>query len=131
MFIGSLVLFLAGIVIIAKTSTPVFNKVFGSNIAPPEDPEFAHNQIQVFVAIVLGLLTAVTQFLKYKDTPKKQFGKQILLPTIISVLISLCISLFGAVQFDKKALYSYLLFILPFLLPSIRSLEMQLISGLC
>lgn len=102
MFIGSLVLFLAGIVIIAKTSTPVFNKVFGSNIAPPEDPEFAHNQIQVFVAMVIGLLTAVTQFLKYKDTPKDQFGKKILIPTVIALIISLCISFFGAVHYDKK-----------------------------
>ena len=77
MFIGSLVLFLGGIVIIAKTSTPVFNKVFGSNIAPPEDPEFAHNQIQIFVAMILGLLTAFTQYLKYKDTPKAFFGKNL------------------------------------------------------
>ncbi|MFX9061561.1 hypothetical protein ABTN34_17080, partial [Acinetobacter baumannii] len=57
MFIGSLVLFLAGAVIIAKTSTPVINKLFGTKIAPPEDPEFAYNQIQVFVAIIIGLLT--------------------------------------------------------------------------
>ena len=102
MFIGSLVLFLAGIVIIAKTSTPVFNKIFGSKIAPPEDPEFAHNQIQVFVVMVLGLLTALTQYLKYKDTPRDQFGKKIFLPTIIAVVISLCISIFGDVHFDKK-----------------------------
>lgn len=102
MFIGSLVLFMAGIVIIAKTSTPVFNKIFGSKIAPPEDPEFAHNQIQVFVAMVIGLLTAITQFLKYKNTAKEQFGKKILLPTAIALIISLCISIFGGIQFDKK-----------------------------
>lgn len=102
MFIGSLVLFMAGIVISAKTSTPVFNKLFGTKIAPPEDAEFAHNQIQVFVAIVVGLLTAVTQFLKYKNTAKEQFGKKILLPTILSLVISLCISIFGGIHFDKK-----------------------------
>jgi cytochrome c-type biogenesis protein CcmF len=102
MFIGSLVLFMAGIVIIAKTSTPVFNKVFGSKIAPPEDAEFAHNQIQVFVAIVIGLLTAVTQFLKYKNTSKEQFGKKILIPTVVALVISLCISIFGGIHFDKK-----------------------------
>lgn len=76
MFIGSLVLFLSGMVIIAKTSTPVWNKVFGTNIAPPQDPEFAHNQIQIFVAIILGILTATTQYLKYKDTPKGMFWKK-------------------------------------------------------
>lgn len=102
MFIGSLVLFLSGMVIIAKTSTPVINKLFGTNIAPPEDPEFAHNQIQIFVAIIIGLLTALTQYLKYKDTPKQFFGKKIWIPTLIAVVISLCISLMGDVNYDKK-----------------------------
>ena len=102
MFIGSLVLFLSGMVIIAKTSTPVINKLFGTNIAPPEDPEFAYNQIQVFVAVVIGLVTAITQYLKYKDTPKAFFGKKIWIPTILAVLISLSISLFGHVSYDKK-----------------------------
>lgn len=102
MFIGSLVLFLAGIVIIAKTSVPVFNKLFGTKIAPPEDPEFAYNQIQIFVAVVIGLLTAITQYLKYKDTTKAYFGKKIWIPTVISVVISLCISFFGNVDYDKK-----------------------------
>jgi len=102
MFIGSLVLFLSGIVIIAKTSTPVVNKLFGTNIAPPEDVEFAYNQIQVFVAVVLGLLTAVTQYFKYKDTPKAFFTKKIWIPTLAALVISICISVFGDVNYDKK-----------------------------
>lgn len=102
MFIGSLVFFLSGMVIIAKTSTPVFNKLFGTNIAPPEDPEYAHNQIQIFVAVIIGFLTAITQYLKYKDTPKEFFGKKIWIPTIIAVIISLAISFFGEVNYDKK-----------------------------
>ncbi len=102
MFIGSLVLFLSGIVIIAKTSTPVFNKLFGTNIAPPEDPEFSYNQIQVFVAIVIGLLAAITQYFKYKDTPKVFFGKKIWLPTVIALVISIAISTFGMIGYDKK-----------------------------
>jgi cytochrome c-type biogenesis protein CcmF len=102
MFIGSLVFFLSGMVIIAKTSVPVFNKVFGTNIAPPEDAEFAYNQIQVFVAIVVGLLTAVTQYFKYRDTPKQYFGRKILVPTVIALVISIAISVFGHVAYDKK-----------------------------
>ena len=102
MFIGSLVLFLAGMVIIAKTSTPVANKLFGSNIAPPEDPEFAHNQIQIFVAIVLGLLTAGTQFLKYKYTDTKKLVKNIVWPVLAAALISLLIAIFGDVNYTKK-----------------------------
>jgi cytochrome c-type biogenesis protein CcmF len=102
MFIGSLVLFLAGMVIIAKTSTPVANKLFGTNIAPPEDPEFAHNQIQIFVAIVLGLLTAATQFLKYKYTDTKKFIKNIAWPVLAAAVISLLIAFFGDVNYTKK-----------------------------
>jgi cytochrome c-type biogenesis protein CcmF len=102
MFIGSLVLFLTGIVIIAKTSVPVFNKLFNTKIAPPEDAEFAYNQIQVFVAVVIGLLTAVSQYFKYKDTPKSFFTKKIWLPTLIAVLISASISVFGNIGYVKK-----------------------------
>jgi cytochrome c-type biogenesis protein CcmF len=102
MFIGSLVLFLAGMVIIAKTSTPVANKLFGTNIAPPEDPEFAHNQIQIFVAIVLGLLTAGTQFLKYKVSDTKQVLKNIVWPLAAAAAISLLIAIFGGVNYTKK-----------------------------
>jgi cytochrome c-type biogenesis protein CcmF len=56
MLVGSLVLFLSAAVITAITSIPVFNKIFGTKIAPSEDPAFAHNQVQVFVAIIIGIL---------------------------------------------------------------------------
>ena len=87
MFIGSLVFFLSALLIIGKTSLPVFNKIFGTNIAAPEDPEFAYNSIQVYVAVILALLTAVTQYLRYKDTPSSLFWKKILTPTIIAVAL--------------------------------------------
>jgi cytochrome c-type biogenesis protein CcmF len=102
MFIGSLVLLLSAVLIIAKTSTPVVNKLFGTKIAPPEDPEFAHNQIQIFVAILIGLLTAVTQYLKYKDTPKGIFTKKIWLPTAIALVVSIATSVFGNINYTKQ-----------------------------
>jgi cytochrome c-type biogenesis protein CcmF len=80
MFIGSLMFFLSAIIIIIQTSLPVFNKVFGKDVAPPEDPEFAYNSIQIFVAIIVAILTAVTQYLKYKDTGYRFFWKKILIP---------------------------------------------------
>jgi len=104
MFIGSLVLFLSSIIIIAKTSVPVFNKIFNTNIAPPEEPEFAYNQIQIFVAIILGILTAVTQYFKYKDTVPAYFGKKILIPTIIALVLSILISIFGGIHYDKQGI---------------------------
>lgn len=102
MFIGSLVLFLSGLIIIAQTSVPVFNKIFGTNIAPPEDVEFAYNQVQIFVAIVIGLLTAITQYLKYKSTTRSYLGKNIWIPTVLALLISLLISGLGDINYAKK-----------------------------
>jgi cytochrome c-type biogenesis protein CcmF len=104
MFIGSLVLFLSAIVITAKTSTPVFNKIFGTNIAPPEDVKFSNNQIQIFIAIIIGILTAVGQYLKFKNTPKDIFFKKIGIPTLIALAISFCISVFGNVDYNAKGI---------------------------
>ncbi|HSC40113.1 MAG TPA: cytochrome c-type biogenesis CcmF C-terminal domain-containing protein, partial [Chitinophagaceae bacterium] len=102
MFIGSLVLFLAAMVIIWQTSfTPIYNKIAGKTTSAPEDPEFAYNKIQVFVAVVLGLLTAVTQYLRYKDTPRKVFLKKIAVPTIAALIASLLVGFFGHIDFYK------------------------------
>ncbi|HWB25237.1 MAG TPA: cytochrome c biogenesis protein CcsA [Chitinophagaceae bacterium] len=104
MFIGALVLFLSAIIISGKTSVPVYNKLFHKNIANPEDPEFSYNQIQIFIAIILGILTAVTQYFRYKDTPKAFFGKKILMPTIIALVLSLAICLPGYMDYEKKGI---------------------------
>lgn len=101
MFIGALVLLLSGISIIIPTSFPLINKIFGTNLVIGEDDEFAYNRIQIFVAIVIGILTAVSQYLKYKNTEKRSFWKKLLIPTAISLAISLSISFFGGVDYDK------------------------------
>ena len=102
MFIGALVLFLAALIITAKTSVPVYNKIFDTNLAMPEDTEFSYNQIQIFIAIIIGVLTAITQYFKYKNTDKKVFYKKILIPTSIAFIISLCISFIGNINYDKN-----------------------------
>jgi cytochrome c-type biogenesis protein CcmF len=102
MFIGALVFFLSAIVIIGKTSLPVFNKIFGTKIAPPEDAEFAYNSIQVYVAVIIGLLTAITQYLKYKETPGKYFWKKIGIPTVIAIIAATLVLLYGDINYNKK-----------------------------
>jgi len=101
MFIGSLVLFLAGLVIIGKTSVPVFNKIFGTKIAAPEDVEFAYNRVQIFVAIVIGSLTAISQYLRYKETSKSFFWKKMFWPTVISAVIATAVLAFGNIDYYK------------------------------
>lgn len=104
MFIGALVFFLSGMVIIITTSLPVFNKILSTKWAVGDDPEGFHNQVQVFVAIILGLLTAITQYLKYKDTPRQYLFKKIMVPTIIAVLLSAAISIWGGIEYSKKGI---------------------------
>ncbi len=102
MFIGALVLFLSALVIIWQTSfTPIYNKLAGKSTAMPEDAEFAYNKIQIFVAVVLGLLTAAGQYLRYKETPRGVFIKKAGIPLATAVVISLLISFLGNIQFHK------------------------------
>lgn len=102
MFIGALVLFLSALVITWQTAfTPIYNKIAGKTTSAPEDPEFSYNKIQIFVAVVLGVLTAITQYLKYKNTSGGAFMKKIAVPTVISLIISVLISFLGNISYDK------------------------------
>jgi cytochrome c-type biogenesis protein CcmF len=102
MFIGSLVFFLSAIVIIGQTSLPVFNKLFDIKKAPSEDPEFAYNNIQIYVAVILALLTAVTQYLKYKNTPSSYFWKKIVTPTVITAILAVALFAMYDITYTKK-----------------------------
>lgn len=114
MFIGSLVIFLAAIFIISITSIPVYNripgikdliiKIHGGALAMPEDPEFVYNKVMVLVAIVIGLLTAITQYFKFKSTPKGFFIKKIATPTLISALITICLAFIYPLEYNKFGL---------------------------
>jgi cytochrome c-type biogenesis protein CcmF len=114
MFIGSLVFFLSAVSIILMTSVPVLNKIVSffaghdttvfTPLAIGEDSEFSYNRIQVFVAIIIGLLTAATQYLKYKQTNTKYFFKKIMIPTIIAVVLGSLILAFGNIDYDKKGI---------------------------
>jgi cytochrome c-type biogenesis protein CcmF len=101
MFIGSLVLFLSSIFIIAFTSLPVYDLIVGKKITVNDDQAFAYNRVEIFVAIILGLFTAVAQYLKYKSTSADYLRKKILVPTGIAILISVLISVFGDIHYDK------------------------------
>ncbi len=101
MFIGSLVLFLSGLFIIAKTSTSIINSVFGTKLAPPEDIEFSYNKVMVLVAIIIGILTAITQYFKYKSTPASYTLKKIALPTIVAAVITALLIIFYPITYYK------------------------------
>jgi cytochrome c-type biogenesis protein CcmF len=102
MFIGSLIVFLSAIFIIAVTSVPVYNKIFGSNIADPQDREFTYNKVMVLVAVIIGLLTAASQYFKYKRTEKTYFIRKIVFPLCAAIAITILLAVFYPIEYIKQ-----------------------------
>lgn len=88
LFIGALVLTVACVQMIATTSIPVFNTLFGTKVAPPIDPISHYNKWQGAFAVVILMVTGFTQFLKYKRTEGKKFWRTILFSFLLSLVIS-------------------------------------------
>ena len=102
MLIGSLILFLSALFIIAVTSLPVYNKIFGTNLADPQDREFTYNKVMVLVAVIIGLLTGVGQYFKYRKTGKKYFWKKTWLPISLSVALTLLLAWVYPIEYTRK-----------------------------
>ncbi len=101
MFIGALILFLSAMYIIIFTSLPVFNLLMKKKVNTGDDQTFSYNRIEIFIAILIGLLTAVTQYLKYKGTTREALLKKIGIPTAVALVASVLISVFGGIHYDK------------------------------
>jgi cytochrome c-type biogenesis protein CcmF len=101
MFIGAVVFFLSALFIIARTSVPVYNKLFGAHLAPPEDVEFSYNKVMVLSAFIIGILTAITQYFKYKSTPSKYILKKLAVPTLVAAIITALITVLYPLTFYK------------------------------
>ncbi len=103
MFIGSLILFLAAMFVIIFTSLPVFNMLVSSNkkVNTGDDQVFSYNRIMIFIAILIGLLTAITQYLKYKGTTRDWLLKKIGIPTAIALVLAVLVSVFGGIHYDR------------------------------
>lgn len=117
LFIGSLVLLISAFQIIFSTSIPVLNQLFGpegwislmsEELAPPLDAIKHYNSFQVPFAILIVILIALGQFLRYGSTKSKTFWKNISTSLAISLLIT---ALFAQLyDFWTNALYLALLF---------------------
>lgn len=101
LFIGALILTISAFQITFTTSIPVWNKVlavfrkmpglgyvFEKDLAPPVDVASHYNNIQVWVAIIIASLSAVVQFLRYKNSDVQKFFKALLLPTLASTVLA-------------------------------------------
>ena len=107
MFIGSLVLLFSGFLIDFSSSLPVFNTI--AKVFDPEyvgkviqDPIDHYNKYQLWIAILVALLSGFAIFLRYKDlqwTSQKtkklliRYGGHILVSTLLTMLVAKWIAL--------------------------------------
>lgn len=88
MFVGAIFLGLSCFHLLLVTSIPVWNRMFGTKVAPPNDLVAHYNIIQASFAMVITLLTGFTQFLKYKKTDITRFFITTLLYFVFAAVIT-------------------------------------------
>jgi cytochrome c-type biogenesis protein CcmF len=99
MFIGSLVLLLSVVLISFTTSIPVFNKIlsyaadfFKMNTPPrftaPVDTLAHYNKTQLWIGVFMGFLSAIAQFLRYKEFNFEGYRKTLTKHLTISGLLT-------------------------------------------
>lgn len=120
MFIGSLVLILSGLQITFSTSIPVINLLFDTKMQLVEqaarNEEF--NRWQTPFAIIIAILVAFTQFLKYKNTDFTEFIKKIAVSLGISLVLTFVLGFIF--QFSH---YRYLILLLASLFTVIANFD--------
>lgn len=111
MFIGSFILFLSALQIIISTSIPVWSPlakwITGKDVAPPVNPVQHYNSIQVWVAIIVALMTAMVLYLRFKTSDTKLVWKRLGITGVIALVVALLIG-FG--QKIDKPQYAVMLF---------------------
>ena len=93
MFVGGLVLLMSALLITYTTSIPLWNKLFGTNIAPPANPEKFYNSYQIFFGMLIGILSGAIQYFRYRSENTKTFLKKISIPFVLSIIITIPIAI--------------------------------------
>ncbi len=115
-FIGSLVLFFSAILISWSTSLPVFNKIrqvfdpgFEGNVIT--DPVTHYNKYQLWIGVFIGLLSGVSQYLRFREFNWKKHAPKVTKRVLITGVIALALTFLCAQWIDAKAWqYKLLLF---------------------
>ena len=126
MFIGALVLVISSFQITFTTSIPVWNKLLGTNLAPPLDPIAHYNSFQIPLAIMLSILIAVTQYFKYSKTDPKQFSRALVLPLLVSFVLTAVI---GYLMHYTNVMYIVMLFTTLFLIIANLNYWLRVLKG--
>ena len=98
MFIGAIIIILSAFQILIMTSVPVFNRIFGTEFAPPIDRVGFYNRWQIPYALLIAAFIAFSQFLNYSNNSSREFFRKMLIPLGISVVFVIPIILSGIVR---------------------------------
>ncbi len=91
MFVGTLILALSAIHITIMTSKPIFNELFGTQMAldiNAQERFSIYHSFQIPVTILITCMIAFTQFLKYKKTEGKGIFKQLTLSSVAALILT-------------------------------------------
>ncbi len=97
MFIGSLIMVLAAFQITFTTSIPVFNSIFGTDIAPPTDRVGFYNRWQAPYALLIAAFIAFSQFLGYNSNDPGKFLRRMAIPFIAALALTIPLAVTGVV----------------------------------
>jgi cytochrome c-type biogenesis protein CcmF len=104
MFIASLIMLLSAVQMIFTTSIPVWNKLFGLQLAPPENVVQHYNNIQIWIGILAALLTATIQYLAYKTNRLPAVFKWVYVSLALSLVISAALAWGMKIDFTEQYL---------------------------
>jgi len=98
MFIGSLIIVLSAFQIMFTTSIPVFNALFGTNVAPPTDSVGFYNRWQTPYALLITGFIGFSQFLNFDRNDTGTFLRKVIIPLVISIGLTLLFVFNGVVH---------------------------------
>ncbi len=115
MFIGSLVLLFSAVLITGATSLPVWNKLV--QLVNPDyigaalkDPVEHHNRYQLWIAVFIGMLSGIGQFMRYNERNWSVVAKKFAIHMAIAATGAIALTLLNAQWINVRAwqLYTFL-----------------------
>lgn len=111
-FMGASTLCLMGLQVLIPTSIPVYNSIveglgFTSNVAPPADQVGFYSKFQLWFAAAVALLSGTGQFFWWKRMDRGKVFNDLLLPVLLSLLVTVVTASVSKVY---NAAYALLLF---------------------
>lgn len=100
LYLGILTLILVGVIITIATSIPVFNTIFGINMAPVRDGSFFYFRWTIWFTIGLAVLSGLGQFMYWRRIEKRQLSKALLRPYLLAIL-SAAVIIFSIAIFTR------------------------------